>query len=191
MKYFLILITAFSICLSPCSLYAQVKIKVAFPNLSFKNPTDLQDPKDGTDRLFVLEQRGIIYVFENDPQVKRKRVFLDIRDKVNDRGAEEGLLGLAFHPDFKNNGFFYVNYTAADPKRTVIARYSVDQANLNSADRESEFIILQFPSPLVTTMVDRPSLGRMVFYILEPAMEVGQVILLRTGKALRRCLVRF
>ncbi len=144
MKYFLILIITFFL---PLNVYAQVQVEVAFPNLSFKNPTDLQDPKDETDRLFVLEQRGIMYVFENDSQVKKKKVFLDIRDRVNDRGAEEGLLGLAFHPDFKNNGFFYVNYTATDPKRTVIARFHVDQTDSDSADKGSEFIILQFSQP--------------------------------------------
>ncbi len=144
MKYFLILIITFFL---PLNVYAQVQVEVAFPNLSFKNPTDLQDPKDETDRLFVLEQRGIMYVFENDSQVKKKKVFLDIRDRVNDRGAEEGLLGLVFHPDFKNNGFFYVNYTATDPKRTVIARFHVDQTDSDSADKGSEFIILQFSQP--------------------------------------------
>jgi glucose/arabinose dehydrogenase len=125
----------------------QIRIEVAFPNLEFINPTDLQNPGDGTNRFFVLEQRGIIDVFENKPQIKEKKVFLDIRDRVNDRGTEEGLLGLAFHPDFKNNGYFYVNYTALDPRRTVIARYSVSQTNPNVAEKESEFIIMQFLQP--------------------------------------------
>lgn len=128
-------------------LSAQVSIEVAFPHLSFANPTDLQNPGDETNRLFVLEQQGIIYVFQNSPRTTVKKIFLDIRDRVNDRGAEEGLLGLAFHPDFKNNGFFYVNYTASDPRRTVIARYSVNQANPNVVVKDNELVIMQFSQP--------------------------------------------
>ncbi len=147
MRYVFILITILSLYLSFGNLYAQIQVKKAFPKLSFKNPTDLQDPKDGTNRLFVLEQRGIIYVFKNNSRVSEKKVFLDIRDRVNDRGAEEGLLGLAFHPDFKNSGFFYVNYTAADPRRTVIARYHVARKNSDAADKNSEFVVLEFSQP--------------------------------------------
>jgi glucose/arabinose dehydrogenase len=119
----------------------------AFPELSFERPVDLQHPGDGSDRLFVVEQRGVISVFENDPSVTDKQTFLDISDRVDDRGNEEGLLGLAFHPDFENNGYFYVNYTASGPARTIIARFEVDPDDPNLADPDSEEEILSFEQP--------------------------------------------
>ena len=90
---------------------SQVIIEEAFPNLNFIQPVDLQYSPDGSDRLFVVEQEGWIYVFENDPLVTNKSLFLDISDRIIFQG-ERGLLGLAFHPDYENNGTFFVNYTA-------------------------------------------------------------------------------
>ena len=119
---------------------------VAFPNLSFNRPVDFQHPNDNSNRIFVLEQEGIITVFENQPAVATKSTFLDIRGKVNDSGNEEGLLGLAFHPDYKTNGLFYVNYTASGPRRTVISRFHVSQDPLK-ADPASEVVILTYEQP--------------------------------------------
>jgi hypothetical protein len=79
-------------------LYAQFPIENAFPKLSFTRPVDIQHAGDGSGRLFVVEQEGRILVFPDDPGAMTAGVFLDIRDRVNDEGNEEGLLGLAFHP---------------------------------------------------------------------------------------------
>ncbi len=128
-------------------LYAQADREVAFPNLNFTRPVDLQHPNDDSNRLFVVEQEGIIYTFENNRNVNTKKVFLDIRDQVNDSGNEQGLLGLVFHPDYQNNGYFYVDYTAEDPNRTVISRYQVSTSNPDSAVKESEFVILEVNQP--------------------------------------------
>jgi glucose/arabinose dehydrogenase len=119
----------------------------AFPQLSFTRPVDLQHPGDGTDRLFVVEQRGVISVFNNDQAANTKTAFLDISGRVNDQGNEEGLLGLAFHPQFAENGFFYVNYTAASPRRTVISRFRVSSGDANRADPGSEEVLLEFNQP--------------------------------------------
>lgn len=124
---------------------AAPRVVKAFPNLSFEKPTDLQAPPDGTNRLFVLEQAGRVRVFPNQPQVQDAGVFLDIRDKVVS-GGEMGLLGLAFHPDFENNRTFYVNYTAPNPRRTVIARYRQQLADPNLADPQEE-VILEIEQP--------------------------------------------
>jgi glucose/arabinose dehydrogenase len=118
----------------------------AFPNLNFEQPVDIQSPKDGTNRLFVLSQPGIIFVFENDPGTKQKEIFLDIRGKVL-FGGEQGLLGLAFHPDYKQNGYFFLDYTANNPRRTVISRFKVSQDDPNKADPESELILLEVEQP--------------------------------------------
>lgn len=125
---------------------AQFSFEVAFPNLTFSNPVDLQNAGDGTNRIFVVEQSGIIKVFENNPSQNSTRVFLDIRDRLTS-GGETGLLGLAFHPDYENNGYFYVNYTAPNPLRTVISRFNVSTTNPDSADKNSELILLSYDQP--------------------------------------------
>ena len=127
--------------------FAQIEVQVAFPNLSFVRPVDLQHAGDGTDRLFMVEQSGVISVFENASSVTAKNVFLDIQDRVRDIGNEEGLLGLAFHPGYEENGYFYVNYTASNPRRTVITRYTVNAANPDAADKNSEMVILEIDQP--------------------------------------------
>lgn len=118
----------------------------AFPNLSFSNPVDLQTARDGTNRLFVVEQQGRIIVFENNHNTTAKKVFLDITDRVA-WGGEMGLLGLAFHPQFSSNGYFYVNYTANNPRRTIVSRFQVSSTNPDSADKNSELILLTFNQP--------------------------------------------
>lgn len=125
----------------------KLEISVAYPNLSFTRPVDFQAPPDNTNNVFVVEQAGVVRVFENRSDVGEAAVFLDIRDRVRDAGNEEGLLGLAFHPDFAENGFFFVDYTAADPRRTVIARYQVDPSNPLRALKDSEEVILEVRQP--------------------------------------------
>ena len=124
-----------------------VQLEPAFPALTFTRPVDLQHPDDGSGRLFVVEQKGVIRVFENRRDVAGADVFLDLQERVNDEGNEQGLLGLAFHPDFEENGYFYVDYTAADPNRTVIARYEVDPDNPDAALPGSEQVILEVEQP--------------------------------------------
>jgi len=128
-------------------LYSQYTLVNAFPDLSFQRPVDLQDPDIGSGHLFVVEQRGIIWRFRNDSAAAERTRFLDIRDRVNDAGNEEGLLGLAFHPDYGENGYFYVDYTASNPRRTVIARYQVSETNPDSALKSSEEVILEVDQP--------------------------------------------
>lgn len=129
------------------NLIAQFEIEGAFPHLNFTRPVDLQNAGDQSDRIFVVEQRGIVYVFPNDSSVSDAEIFIDLQDSVNDIGNEEGLLGLAFHPDYAENGFFYVNYTASSPRRTVIARYQVSENDPDKADPTSEFVLLEFNQP--------------------------------------------
>jgi glucose/arabinose dehydrogenase len=127
--------------------FGQLELQVAFPNLSFTRPVDFQHAGDNSDRIFVVEQRGVIFVFNNDSNTSTKTVFLDIQNKVDAISNEEGLLGLAFHPNYETNGYFYVNYTAAGPDRTLIARYTVSSTNPNAADPNSELVIMTIPKP--------------------------------------------
>ena len=131
---------------SGCSQTTEA-LEFAFPNLNFTRPVDLQHAGDDSDRLFVAEQAGVIRVFPNDSETSVSHTFLDIRDRVRDSGNEEGLLGLAFHPFYEDNGHFYVNYTASDPRRTVISRFSVSTSNADEADASSELVVLEFAQP--------------------------------------------
>ena len=83
----------------------------AYPELKFTRPVDYQHAGDSSNKVYVVEQRGVIQVFENDASTSSANVFLDIQSRVNDGGNEEGLLGLAFHPDFESNGYFYVYHS--------------------------------------------------------------------------------
>lgn len=120
----------------------------AFPNLSFQNPLFLTHAGDGTDRLFIVEQGGLIKVFNNAPNAPASGVntFLNISTLLSSTSAEEGLLGLAFDPNYETNGFFYVYYTAPSPLRSVVARYHVS-SNPNVADPSSGVPILEFDQP--------------------------------------------
>jgi len=122
-----------------------VSLVNAFPKLSFNSPIFLCHSNDGTNRIFVVEQRGVIRVFANDSTSSNAEVFLNIDGRVTS-GGEMGLLGLAFHPNYSGNGYFYVNYTTTQngPRRTVISRFS---AQGDQADPNSELIILQVEQP--------------------------------------------
>ena len=124
-------------------------VENAFPALSFTDPVGIYDANDGTNRLFVVEQTGKIKVFDNDSSVENSQIFLDIESIVEQDGGytEEGLLGLAFHPNFSENGYFYVNFTRHNPRRNVIARYQVSDTNPNEANHQSSFTILEVNQP--------------------------------------------
>jgi hypothetical protein len=124
-----------------------VQLVNAFPNLTFTKPLFLTHSNDGTDRIFVSQQDGLVKVFPNDSTVISATTFLNITSKLSSTGGEEGLLGLAFHPHYDTTGYFYVNYTAPNPRRTVVARYSVSAINPNLADPLSEFIIVEIIQP--------------------------------------------
>ena len=102
-----------------------VEIERAFPSLSFTQPVHLTHAGDGTDRLWVVERAGVISVFLNDESAASVDTFLDIQARIVDPASEEGLLGLAFDPNYGGNGFFYVHFSAKNPRRSVISRFSV------------------------------------------------------------------
>jgi glucose/arabinose dehydrogenase len=107
----------------------------------FRSPVDLQDAGDG--RLFVVEQAGVIRLIGEDGG--SQGVFLDLRARVGSQGNEQGLLGLALHPDFQTNGYFYINYTDTSGD-TVIARFHADPRS-SEADPASQHILLTYDQP--------------------------------------------
>jgi len=130
------------------SLLAQVTYEIAYPNLSFEFPTEIQPSNDGTNRLFVVEQPGVIKIFPNQSTVLSSDVstFLDISSSVSySAGQEIGLLGLAFHPNYSQNGYFYVYYVDRGTNfQMVVARYQVSATNTNIADPNSETVLFRF-----------------------------------------------
>lgn len=106
-----------------------------------QRPVDLQP--DGSGRLFVIEKRGRIRIIENNQLLETP--FLDIAERVRSTGNEQGLLGLAFHPQYQSNGRFFVNYTDINGD-TVIARFQVS-SDPNVADANSEVMLLGVDQP--------------------------------------------
>ncbi len=109
----------------------------------FDRPVGLAHAGDGSGRIFILEQPGLIRILENG--TIKETPFLDIRARVGDDENEQGLLGIAFHPNYPQNGYFFLNYTdtAGD---TVIARYRVS-ADPNIADPATETRLLGVRQP--------------------------------------------
>src|SRR5690554_2313016 len=110
--------------------------------------TGFSDPVEiahcGDDRLFIVQQGGAIKVVNSDGSVNAEN-FLNLSSLIS-TGSERGLLGLAFHPNYESNGYFFVNYTNTSGN-TVIARYSVSNSNPNVADPSSGVILLTINQP--------------------------------------------
>ncbi|RRB06401.1 PQQ-dependent sugar dehydrogenase [Larkinella rosea] len=125
---------------------ANWKLENAFPNLTFSRPVEFTPVGDNSNRICIVEQEGRILVFENTTTAKKATVFLDVRNKVSSEG-EMGLLGLAFHPDFRNNGYFYTYHTKRKPLETVITRYKASTAGELVVIPSSETVVLRFDQP--------------------------------------------
>jgi len=128
-----------------------IKTVRSFPNLEPRRPVAITNAGDGSNRLFLVSEQGQIHAIKNDQKATEDDVktFLDIEPKVDyeDKENEEGLLGLAFHPKFKENGEFFVYYTIKDPPHTsVISRFKVSK-DPNQADSKSEEVLLTIKQP--------------------------------------------
>jgi glucose/arabinose dehydrogenase len=116
-------------------------------------PLLLTGAGDGTSRIFVVSQYGSIHVWPNDPDADEMTTFLDIRERVqyDDRMNEEGLLGLAFHPRYKENGELFIYYsvkpTPKKPHVTVVSRFRVSPDDPNRALPDSEEILMRIEHP--------------------------------------------
>jgi glucose/arabinose dehydrogenase len=136
----------------------------AFPNLEWTGwkgetakgqanplrPMVLTHAGDGSNRVFVATEHGVIHVFNNDQKPQKTSIFLDIQDRVvyRDDQNEEGFLGLAFHPKYKENGEFFVFYTTKKAKQTnVLSRFKVSKDDPNKADPNSEEELMRFEKP--------------------------------------------
>ncbi|MHB1314517.1 MAG: PQQ-dependent sugar dehydrogenase [Christensenellales bacterium] len=123
----------------------KLELAEAYPALSFEKPLYFAVAGDSSQDCYVVEQTGRIRVFKDRSDTADIYTFLDLSDRVDLGGNEKGLLGLAFHPDYQQNGYLYVNYT--NQNSTVIARYTRRSDNPREADPASEQILLSFPQP--------------------------------------------
>ena len=131
-----------------------IELENAFPKLSFDLPVFFC--ADGADDglVYVVEQDGKIWRFKNDATAGTKDLFLDISDRIPARRHnEEGLLALAFHPKFKDNGYFFVCYSqhegGSKSRRGVLSRFTWNSTS-DKADLKSEKIFLEVNQPYGT-----------------------------------------
>lgn len=126
---------------------AEPAFQPVFTERQFDQPVLLTSAPGHDEWLFVVEQGGQIQYFDRRNNTEDLQLFFDIQQATDNRflsGGEQGLLGLAFHPQFHDNGWFYINYTASAPRRTVIARYVADPSTM-SVDYRSETHLLDVP----------------------------------------------
>ena len=126
----------------------EVKLQPIYENLEVERPVSLIVPPDGTKRRFLVEQTGKIRILPADESASEAKVFLDLTDHMGvEKNFEEGLLGLAFHPDYAKNGKFYVYYSMQGPKRSVLSEFQVADGNADAADLGSERILMEIQQP--------------------------------------------
>lgn len=141
-----------------------LKGELAFPNLEWDQweavdengklrslrILELTHAHDGTNRLFAASQYGAIWTFVNDRKTTKSDLFLDLRGKVFDwksRGAnEQGLLGMAMHPQFKTNGKFYVYYSHPSESKSILSQFTRSK-DPNKADPNSELVLMEIDQP--------------------------------------------
>lgn len=141
-----------------CLLYSVITFGQGTPDFldiasGFTQPVAIANAGDGTNRLFIVERAGVIRIIDLHTGQVLPTPFLDITSQVESSGGEEGMLGLAFHPEYQDSGYFYVYYIFPEggdlnaPDSTKVARFKVSDANSNIADPGSEYRILSFDQP--------------------------------------------
>ncbi|OWY22906.1 hypothetical protein BVG80_09875 [Sphingobacteriales bacterium TSM_CSM] len=125
-------------------LFAQPSVNLIPFSGGYAQPVAIENCGDS--RLFIVQQRGVIYICDS-LGIKQSTPFLDLSGTVSQSGNEKGLLGLAFHPNYATNGYFYVNYTAESNGNTYVCRFTRNAGNPNIADPGSELLLLTIAQP--------------------------------------------
>ncbi len=135
------------ICILALNFDVDAQISLEVFTSGFNNPVDIANASDQSGRLFIVEQQGSIRIVDKSGTILPQS-FLDLSSKVGNGSGERGLLGLAFHPDYVTNGYFFVYYTstASNNLVSVVERYQVS-ADSNIADINSGEIVLTFEQP--------------------------------------------
>lgn len=142
---------------------------IDWPNLEFTqvvtniffHPIGITHAGDGSQRMFVIEQPGRVWIMQTNTVLAQP--FLTITDRVTSAGAEQGLLGLAFPPGFSTNRHFYVDYTRRPDGAIVISRFFLTATNSSVADTNSEQIVMAIPKPSPITTYNNHNAGQLAF----------------------------
>jgi glucose/arabinose dehydrogenase len=125
----------------------KLRFERVLPELPLVRPVQAFQRPGDTTNLYIVEQPGRILIADPAKRdTKEAAVFLDIRERVNDGGNEEGLLSIAFHPDFPRKRELYAYYTASKPRRSLLSRFTVSEDGM-TADPASEEVLLTIEQP--------------------------------------------
>ena len=132
-----------------------VKVKLQLVTDKILSPVGLAVPGDGSNRQFIVQKEGKVWVIQNGQLLPTP--FIDVSNKlvkINPAYDERGLLGMAFHPQFKSNGKFYLYYSAPVPNpgknlnhKSVVAEFKVNKASDNTASPATEKVVMEFDQP--------------------------------------------
>ena len=133
----------------PRELLPPQPLEQMFIGTGIERPTLLTHAGDGSGRIFVMSQLGKVVVFHPEGAIAvNPTIFLDLSDRVVVR-SEQGMIGLAFDPDFSENGHLYVHYSVDPPRRGVISRFTVDAGAPSRVDPTTELVLFEIPQPFI------------------------------------------
>ena len=144
LKVLLIILSFVILTFDSTNAGAQTNITITLVAPNIVRPVAIANAGDGSGRLFFVQQGGQILVYDGTQVLGTP--FLDVSSLVSCCG-ERGLLGLAFHPNYRSNGYFFVFYTAAANGALTVVRYTVSSGDPNVADPNSAFPIISVPHP--------------------------------------------
>jgi glucose/arabinose dehydrogenase len=140
----------------------KVALEPFLPDFKFDRPTHLAAAPDGSGRLFVCEQRGVVWMIQpaHEGQEATRSIWLDLRKKTRMVHNEEGLLSIAFHPKFKENGRVFAAYSTGshyyptastrpkkDPVRTCVSAFKLERPDAPTVPVDSEKVVIQGEKP--------------------------------------------
>lgn len=123
-------------------------LKREFASLTLERPVALVTPPDDPSRKFLVQQTGTVLILPSDRSSTEAKTFLDVRDRMAvENDFEEGLVGFAFHPGYRENGRFFTCYAQQNPKINRLSEWRVNPSDPNAADPSSEKVLLEVPRP--------------------------------------------
>jgi quinoprotein glucose dehydrogenase len=169
-------------------------LKREFAACSLERPITVVIPPDGSQRLFLAQQTGKILILPADRSASQTKTFLDVSGLMAvENDFEEGLVGFAFHPKYKENGRFFTCYAQQNPKINRLSEWRVDPQNPDAADPASEKVLLEIPRPFWNhnsgTLLFGPD-GYLYFSVgdggkRDDAARLAQNLFVMNGKILR------
>lgn len=141
LRIFLIVNIALTCCLE---IVAQPQLTFTPYITNISNAVDIKNAGDGSGRLFIVQQSGAIRIYTNGTLLKKP--FLNVASLIKYNGGEQGLLSIAFPPNYKTTGYFFIYYTGTN-ENVTLARYKVSATNANLADPNSGVILFSYPKP--------------------------------------------